>query len=196
MEDRLVNLEELEVASPCNESWDAMQGDDRARLCTKCNHCVFNLSDMTREEAEDFILSRKPGDRTCIRLYRRFDGTVMTRDCPDAARKRWTTRAIWAGATAATVTLVGAAAAAATTTARSSGAGHTGIYAKARNVVLDRCDWVGHKFGISSLCNCPPMVMGLMVCPTPPTPTPPATTPGTGTTPGPETETVPEPPAQ
>jgi hypothetical protein len=61
-----------------------MSGDDRARFCADCKLHVYNLSAMSREEALDLI-SRTEG-RLCIRLYRRPDGTVLTRDCPVGLR--------------------------------------------------------------------------------------------------------------
>lgn len=57
-----------------------MQGDDRARHCRECNLQVYNLSDMTREEAATFLAQAE--GRVCVRLFRRADGTVITRDCP------------------------------------------------------------------------------------------------------------------
>src|SRR4030095_13572867 len=79
----------VQVASPCPVSWDDMTGDEsvganRRRFCKHCNLHVYNLSDMTRAEAEAFV-SQAEG-RTCIRLYRREDGTVLTRDCPVGLR--------------------------------------------------------------------------------------------------------------
>jgi hypothetical protein len=35
---------------------------------------------MTRPEAESFLSERV--ERTCVRFYRRADGTILTRDCP------------------------------------------------------------------------------------------------------------------
>lgn len=67
-----------------------MTGDDRSRHCALCKHNVYNLSDMTRDEAEDF-LQRAEG-RTCIRYYQREDGKIMTKDCPrgvSAARRKF-----------------------------------------------------------------------------------------------------------
>jgi hypothetical protein len=59
-----------------------MPGNDRVRFCTLCQLNVYNLSDMSREEAEAFVTSREgPG---CVRFYRREDGTIQTRDCPRA----------------------------------------------------------------------------------------------------------------
>ncbi len=82
------SLDLIEVASPCSASWDEMAGDDRVRFCRQCKLNVYNLSEMSREEAERFIRDHTAGQassgthRTCVRFYRRADGTVLTRDCP------------------------------------------------------------------------------------------------------------------
>jgi len=47
---------------------------------------VYNLSDMTRAEAEALVT--KAEGRLCIRYYQRKDGTVLTRDCPTGVRIR------------------------------------------------------------------------------------------------------------
>jgi hypothetical protein len=61
-----------------------MNGDDRVRHCGECKLNVFNLSEMTRAEAERFIATRE--GRLCVRFYRRIDGTIITRDCPKGLR--------------------------------------------------------------------------------------------------------------
>lgn len=73
-------LDLIQIASPCHVSWDEMSGDERQRHCSHCNLNVYNLSEMSREEAEAFIAECE--GRVCVRLYRRADGTVLTRDCP------------------------------------------------------------------------------------------------------------------
>jgi hypothetical protein len=77
-------LDLIEVASPCEASWDEMTGDERMRFCGQCKLHVYNISEMEREEAERFIRSRE--GRTCVRFYRRQDGTVLTKDCPVGLR--------------------------------------------------------------------------------------------------------------
>ena len=44
---KLPLLQELRVASPCSERWDAMTGDDRMRFCGTCQQHVYDLSEMT-----------------------------------------------------------------------------------------------------------------------------------------------------
>ena len=73
-------LELIQVASPCHAAWDEMAGDERVRFCQHCKLHVYNVSEMERGEAEAFIAERT--GRTCVRLYRRQDGTVLTKDCP------------------------------------------------------------------------------------------------------------------
>jgi hypothetical protein len=77
-------LDDIRIASPCTASWDAMTGDDTARFCGECKLNVYNLSSLTAGEAAALI-ERAEG-RLCVRLYRRNDGTVMTRDCPVGVR--------------------------------------------------------------------------------------------------------------
>lgn len=74
------NLEDVRIASPCKASWRKMKGDNRVRNCAKCSLNVYNISEMTREEVAQLIT--KTEGRLCIRLWRRRDGTVITKDCP------------------------------------------------------------------------------------------------------------------
>jgi hypothetical protein len=62
-----------------------MQGDERVRYCAVCSLNVYNFAEMTRDEVRE-LLARNEG-RVCVRLYRRADGTVLTRDCPTGLRE-------------------------------------------------------------------------------------------------------------
>lgn len=73
-------LNNIKIASPCSQDWDSMVGGDRRRYCGECRMNVYNLSGMTRSEAEDLLLNAE--GRLCVRYYRRADGTVLTKDCP------------------------------------------------------------------------------------------------------------------
>ena len=73
-------LSNLKVASPCPADWDAMYGNDRVRFCGECKLNVYNLSGMTRDEAESLIINTE--GRLCVRFYRRRDGSILTQDCP------------------------------------------------------------------------------------------------------------------
>ncbi|MBA3459226.1 MAG: hypothetical protein H0T46_04650 [Deltaproteobacteria bacterium] len=87
---RLPILDNLHVASPCKEDWNAMSGDARVRHCGRCDQNVYNLSEMTREEAESLLFAKE--GKLCARYYRRkHDGAVMTKDCPlgRTRKRRW-----------------------------------------------------------------------------------------------------------
>jgi hypothetical protein len=81
------NLDVLTIRTPCTVSWNGMEGDDRVRFCSQCKLPVYNFTQFTRTEIEG-ILGSTPG-RLCARLYRRPDGTIMTRECATGRRKRF-----------------------------------------------------------------------------------------------------------
>jgi hypothetical protein len=61
-----------------------MAGNEKVRFCAHCNLNVYNLSGMTRTEAEHLI-AQKEG-QLCVRFYRRRDGTILTNNCPVGLR--------------------------------------------------------------------------------------------------------------
>jgi len=77
-------LDHVQVAAPCKADWNQMIGSERMRFCGECNLNVYNLSGMTRSEAESLI-ARNEG-RLCVRFYRRRDGSIITKDCPVGLR--------------------------------------------------------------------------------------------------------------
>jgi hypothetical protein len=89
-----VVLENLRIATPCTADWAEMSGSDKVRFCGLCEKNVYNLSAMTREEAESLV-QRKDG-RMCVRLYQRHDGTVLTADCPVGVQRERLRQRVWA----------------------------------------------------------------------------------------------------
>jgi hypothetical protein len=77
-------LDHLTVAAPCNVGWDNMVGSERVRFCGQCSLNVYNLSAMSKGEAERLV-SQTEG-RLCVRYYRRADGTILTKNCPIGLR--------------------------------------------------------------------------------------------------------------
>src|ERR1041385_8607662 len=73
-------LAHVHVASPCKSDWDQMIGTDRVRFCGQCSLNVYNLSAMTRDQAESLIAANE--GRLCVRFYRRNDGSILAQDCP------------------------------------------------------------------------------------------------------------------
>jgi hypothetical protein len=64
--------------------WEQMTGNDRVRFCDYCHLNVYNISELSRVEAEQLIASNE--GRLCARLFRRADGSVLTKDCPVGLR--------------------------------------------------------------------------------------------------------------
>lgn len=94
-----VELGVIRVAKPCHRDWEKMSGDARSRFCADCQLNVFNLSEMTTEEARELI--REKEGQLCVRFYQRADGTVLTRDCPVGVAKQRRKVIVAAGAAVA-----------------------------------------------------------------------------------------------
>jgi hypothetical protein len=77
-------LDRLYVATPCSADWESMHGNDKVRFCQHCNLNVYNISMMTKAQAESLIASSE--GRLCTKFYRRIDGTILTKDCPVGLR--------------------------------------------------------------------------------------------------------------
>ncbi len=105
MATRLSVLQNVEIATPCPADWNDMKGDDRVRFCGQCRLHVYDFATLSRDEAERLI--RETEGRLCGRIYRRDDGTIMTRDCPVGFQKVRRTLAGWVGRVAAAIVLVG-----------------------------------------------------------------------------------------
>jgi hypothetical protein len=95
------DVNNLRVASPCSIGWETMSGDERVRRCQSCELNVYNIAEMTRKEAENLIVNRE--GRVCLRLYKRADGTILTKDCPVGLRAYQKRVARFAGAAFATI---------------------------------------------------------------------------------------------
>ena len=94
-------LDRVTVAAPCDAGWENMVGDERVRFCAKCSLNVYNLSGMTKREAERLVVQAE--GRLCVRFYRRADGTILTKNCPVGLRalRRRAARVATASASAA-----------------------------------------------------------------------------------------------
>ncbi len=80
-----VSLENVAIAAPCRVLWKDMVGSNKVRTCGTCKQHVYNLSEMTRVEAEN-LLSANSTEHFCLKLFRRIDGTILTKDCSIARR--------------------------------------------------------------------------------------------------------------
>ena len=79
MKTTLQLLDKIEIASPCPVSWAQMSGNDQVRHCAQCDQKVYDLSTMTA--GESLALLADSDGNVCVRLYRRKDGKIMTKDC-------------------------------------------------------------------------------------------------------------------
>jgi hypothetical protein len=77
---QLAELGVIRIASPCTVPWSSMNGTDAVRFCGQCKLKVYNVEHLTSYEVRDLLL--KTEGRVCMRLFKRFDGTVLTQDCP------------------------------------------------------------------------------------------------------------------
>ena len=168
-----ISLDNIGVAAPCSAEWAKMSGDERVRHCALCRKNVYNLSDMTRSEAEALI--RLKEGKVCVRFFQRADGTILTSNCSVGLRAiqkrlRW----IGGGVAALLALFVSSV------FARGNGGSGLNGTLRAQPVVNKLQDVQPFKAVIDVLD--PPrrrMVMGEM-CVMPPAPTPPpAPAPGT-----------------
>jgi hypothetical protein len=75
-------MRRTELATPCTANWDEMSGDEKIRHCRQCDLNVYNVSAMTDEEVLEQMVMLTAGKKVCMSLYRRSDGTFITKDCP------------------------------------------------------------------------------------------------------------------
>jgi len=90
------SLPQVVIAVPCRVDWNAMtriDRDGRARFCDSCARPVYDSASMTRGELHDLIATHEGRRLPCVRLHRRPDGTIVTRDC--LAPFRWAGRFLW-----------------------------------------------------------------------------------------------------
>lgn len=67
------------VPKPCLEDWDKLTPEARGHFCTVCETKVWNLSDLTKEEAEAFLRERA-GEDLCVSYREDDDGRVLHRE--------------------------------------------------------------------------------------------------------------------
>ena len=98
-----INIDNMYLAKPCSAKWDDMPGDERARHCGACKLNVYNFAEMTRAEIEKLLIEKE--GKVCGLLYKRPDGTVLTKDCPVGLARIRRRVALLSGALAASIFL-------------------------------------------------------------------------------------------
>lgn len=79
-------LDAVTIDVPCTVPWDSMTGDARRRFCATCRLHVHDVSQISRDEALSLLGRKASGERVCLRIWRRPDGRVLTRDCRSAVK--------------------------------------------------------------------------------------------------------------
>jgi hypothetical protein len=95
---KLPLLDNIRLATPCGVKWAEMIGDDRRRMCGQCDKQVYNLSGMTRDEAQALLIEKE--GKLCARFFQRDDGTILLADCTVGKQQKRKRLVIAAGATA------------------------------------------------------------------------------------------------
>ncbi|MCW5823432.1 MAG: hypothetical protein KIT34_11565 [Cyanobacteria bacterium TGS_CYA1] len=78
-------LDNLVLSFPCPVSWESMDGNERERLCRQCSKKVYNISDLSKKDAEK-LLKVNDGKKMCYTFFVRQDGTIKTDNCPSILR--------------------------------------------------------------------------------------------------------------
>lgn len=76
---------QVNIDSPCHESWEAMDGDEERRFCGVCQKHVHNLSAMRHDDAQE-LLRQAAGDHLCVRYSAEDDGSLRFRDLVPRSR--------------------------------------------------------------------------------------------------------------
>jgi hypothetical protein len=101
-------LDSVTIAVTCQVPWDDMRGDERTRFCDKSNQNVHDVSEHTAAEALQLVTAHETVP--CLRMFRRPDGRVMTRDCMTKRERIWKwllRHSIWAAALFAIMFILG-----------------------------------------------------------------------------------------
>lgn len=73
-------LKEIKIASPCHVTLDKMEDRGKCFYCNDCKLNVYHFSNLN--SAEIAILLNENNEKLCIGMFKREDGTVITKDCP------------------------------------------------------------------------------------------------------------------
>lgn len=80
MSSRQEKFAQLKVISPCEASWEEMDGNHQKRHCGSCNKHVFDFAHMAPKQVEAMVSAKK--GNLCARITRDANGTLVT--LPDA----------------------------------------------------------------------------------------------------------------
>ena len=162
----------------CPIPWNEMRGDDRERYCTKCSRTVVNLSLLTEAQRVAVLAeAQQRPDGLCVAYYQRLSGEFVSAETPVSPQE--SRRAVQFGVTAlsaAALAVVAHHAPSIGQTLASAQVVAGASYANLRDETVEKATRtmsnIGRLFGGQPHEPDPPlMLLGMMVCPTPPAPT-------------------------
>lgn len=66
----------VSIPKPCHANWNSMSKEEQSRFCSLCKTSVYNVADLTEQEAET-VLSK---DDICARITHNDEGHIQTRN--------------------------------------------------------------------------------------------------------------------
>ena len=81
----MIPLKQVRVGTPCDADWEGMAGTEKVRFCGGCRKSVYNLSAMTRAEAEQTLA--RPDGMPCVRFHHDAIGAPLTREARPERRR-------------------------------------------------------------------------------------------------------------
>ena len=71
-------LENFEVPQPCSMNWDEMTGNEEIRHCDRCQHQIYNLSEMPKRRALKVL--NQPNEKVCVTYLQDEQNQVITQN--------------------------------------------------------------------------------------------------------------------
>lgn len=69
-------LNNFEVPKPCSMNWDEMNGSEEIRHCDRCQHQIYNLSEMPKRRALKVL--NQTNEKVCITYLQDENNKVIT----------------------------------------------------------------------------------------------------------------------
>lgn len=73
-------LSKVKIASPCKVPLSEMEDQGNCFHCKSCDLNVYQFSKLTNSEIADLL--NENNEKLCVGIFRREDGTIITKDCP------------------------------------------------------------------------------------------------------------------
>lgn len=81
-----VPVESKKAKLSCPWAWPESDSPERVRYCSQCKNPVYNFAGIEMPEAESIVYTRENIEHP--HLLKREDGKYMTRECPQAVKRR------------------------------------------------------------------------------------------------------------